>query len=169
MPITPTSSISKNYQALGIDEIANDIETAFTSVNALEATVNALPAAPTTTVVNISSAQILAMGTSPIQLLPAAGANNYYDWKLILESTGSDYTLAANLSIDCQPYGNGLVEITPYLITDTVNQTFEINSATQSQPLNQSINLTTVGAVDPTGGTGTIRAIITYTVRTFGA
>ena len=109
------------------------------------------------------------MGTNPVQLLPAVGANAYYDWKLIIESTGSDYTLAANLLIDCQPYGNGLVEITPFLITDGVNQTFEVNSATQSQPLNQSINITTVGSVDPTGGTGTLRVKIYHKTITFGA
>jgi hypothetical protein len=45
----------------------------------------------TETIVDISSAQILAMGTTPIELLPAAGVGMYYDIdKIIIESEGTD-------------------------------------------------------------------------------
>jgi hypothetical protein len=37
------------------------------------------------TIVDISSAQILAMGTSPIELLPAPGVDSYYEGKIIFE------------------------------------------------------------------------------------
>jgi hypothetical protein len=37
----------------------------------------------TETIVNISSAQILAMGTTPIELLPAPGVGKYYEFDII--------------------------------------------------------------------------------------
>jgi hypothetical protein len=42
----------------------------------------------TETIVNISSAEILAMGDTPIELLPASGVGNYYDIeKVVFEFT----------------------------------------------------------------------------------
>jgi len=189
MPITPTSTKSKNYQALGIDEIANDIETAFTSINSLETTVDNLPAAGTTTTINISSAQILAMGDTPIELLPAPGSGKYYDIeKVIIEGTGvtTAYT-SANLYFQ-QPYAVLSSSILSNLSAG--NKTFAVMSNLESAPFTstswggdlngsfgQSLSdydafpfeLTTDGGTNPTIGDGTLRAIITYTTRTFGA
>lgn len=143
----------------------------------------------TTTVVNISSAQILAMGTTPVELLPTPGAGKYYDIeKIILEYTyvttaytlgdvtrfriidsgGMQYTHSDALILtELQSCFAICDMLTPFGIVSTyeitqgygyVNSSFEIKTVND---LGQ--------ATDPTLGDGTIRAIITYTVRTFGA
>lgn len=136
--------------------------------------------AVTTTTVDITSAQILAMGSTPIELLPAAGAGKYYDVeKIILEYTHSTtaYSLVDDFlrvtystlgySIDKQVITAGLDVI---CIADS---TYSISVGNQlfSQALlpNASVDLTTDNGGNPTLGDGTIRAIVTYTLRTFGA
>ena len=51
----------------------------------------------TEVIINISSAQILSMGSSPIQLLPNAGLNKYYIFEGILEFIGNStqYSVSA--------------------------------------------------------------------------
>lgn len=174
MPITPTSTKSKQYQALGIDEIARDIETAFTAINAM-------PEAPTTTTVNISSAQILAMGSTPIELLPAAGVGKYYDIeKVIIEYTYISGTYGSIYPVfqqgDKTNYGligwDGTtfpLESCIFVINDTAigsSSGYPTNSPILT---NNPFRLTTNSGADPTGGVATLRAIITYTTRTFGA
>lgn len=176
MAITPTSTKSKQYQALGIDEIATDIETVFTAVNNLETEVNNLPAAPTTAIVNISSAQILAMGSSPIELLPAPGVGKYYDIeKIILEYTYGT-TAYSNAPQPMPSMGNFYSEIVVGFLTSTNNDVViindfgrEPNSNYQNNIINQSLTLGDYNGTNPTLGDGTLRAIITYTTRTFGA
>lgn len=135
----------------------------------------------TTTVVDISSAQILAMGSSPVELLPASGEGNYYDiHKIILEYThvSTAYSSADDLYIyqGANLYGankqlitneqSGFVILDAKNITpDTVNG-LNIHEADQ---LNSAVSLGTWNGANPTLGDGTLRAIITYTLRTFGA
>ena len=135
---------------------------------------------PKTTIVNISSAQILAMGTTPIELLPAAGAYKYYDVeKIILEYTNN--TTAYSLVDDFLrvTYSTLGYSIDKQVITAGVDalciadSTYGISVGNQlfSQALlpNASIELTTDNSANPTLGDGTLRVIITYTTRTFGA
>lgn len=187
MPITPTSTKSKQYQALGIDEIANDIETAFTAINNLEG-----GGSGTTEIVNISSAQILAMGTTPIQLLPAAGVGKYYDIdKVILEYTHvtTAYTLGTATRIRVSD-SNGMM----FFDADSAQLSEVDNNVSRLTPItvfnnaagaggseitqgyfytNDSLSLSTISdagsGVDVTLGDGTLRVIITYNLRTFGA
>ena len=175
MPITQTSLKSKNYNALGIDEIADDISNIITVVNAI-------PESPTTAIVNISSAQILAMGSSPIELLPAPGAGKYYSIdKVVLEYThiSSGYTLADLLTLS--QTSSYLTILSAAIITNSGNRAMVttkgvgsldlVNEAALSEisDINTAITLGTYGNSNPTLGNGTMRAIITYTVRTFGA
>jgi hypothetical protein len=134
----------------------------------------------TETVVDITAAQILAMGTTPIELLPAAGANKYYDVeKIILEYTNNTtaYSLVDDFlrvtystlgySIDKQVITAGMDTI---CITDS---TYSISVGNQlfSQALlpNASIELTTDNGTDPTLGDGTLRVKIYHKTVTFGA
>ena len=180
MPITPTSTKSKNYQALGIDEIANDIETVFTAVNDLETEVNNLPAAPTTTVVNISSAQILSMGSNPVELLPAAGVGKYYDIShFILEYTHvsmvydnsnfQQFEIVGDRENQYFVYNN----VSSDIILNSENRWFRYptspDSTSPSFSLNGEVSIGTNTGLNPTLGDGTLRVIITYTLRTFGA
>lgn len=138
----------------------------------------------TTAIVNISSAQILTMGTTPIELLPAPGANMHYDIdKIILEYTHvtTGYTFTGNPYLaDSGGYWtlnlydftnegantivrlNGLKDY--WAVGVTVND-FKVGY----EITNTSLRLTTDNSADPTLGDGTLRAIIKYKVRTFGA
>jgi hypothetical protein len=141
----------------------------------------------TTTVVNISSAEILAMGTSPIGLLPAPGSGKFYDYHGYLEFTyvttayflPDDAIMLGGLNsytgtfLKSNIIGNG--ENCVCFFGNTLPQETFIGS---SEPelvgnniilLNEPVVLSTWNSTNPTLGNGTLRAIITYTVRTFGA
>lgn len=159
------------------------------SVNSSEVA-NPYPA-PTTVEVDITSAQILNMGSSPIELLPAAGAGKYYEFKIILEFTNCDtYTGNSCLYID---NGGGdcykaFYDWNEVAVNVAEIHSHELGNIDVSDPdvgaasylvkrigrltntrINKPLTLTTWDLADPTLGTGTIRAIITYTTRTFGA
>lgn len=134
------------------------------------------------TTVNISSSQILSMGTSPIELLPAPGANNYYDINyIILEFTrntteyvytdspvvwigGSEFAILTEFFI------KGLapkkwVKLTP----SAINVNGDGNATWSSiHVLNENVYLQSLLTNNPTGGDGTMRAIICYRNVTFG-
>jgi hypothetical protein len=127
MPITPTSTKSKSYQALGIDEIARDIETAFDAINQLEQ--GGGGSDYTETIVNISSSQLLSLTT--IDILPPAGVNKYYEIeKVILEFTvgSTQYT------------GNGIIGI--------ANPVFAyMENGSLGSPNNWAVVLTPTGGI----------------------
>lgn len=173
MPIVQTSLKSKNYNALGIDEIADDISNIITVVNAI-------PESPTTAIVNITSAQILAMGSVGIELLPAPGVNAYYDvHKMVIEYTHN--TTAYTIADPFINFGLQLSSINSNILTQGFNQAYIVSGSAAyvdgveevvwvgNSLLNGSLGIYTWNGTDPTLGDGTMRAIITYTVRTFGA
>ncbi len=144
---------------------------------------------PTTTIVNITSAQILAMGNTPIELLPAAGANMYYDIeKVILEfavgSTAFDnlglislFYSSTGANVFSTEADNLIGDLDDLIIKTTASGSYVKGAGEQvfvpSFRKNDSLLLIATDAsgtpLDPTLGDGTLRAIITYTVRTFGA
>lgn len=137
-------------------------------------------------IVEITSAQILAMGSTPIELLPAPGAEKYYDWKVNLEYTHvtTPYSTPAN---DMMVIGGGnsyyghystfwIIEgVTNkanicYPNSDTLTSDGVLDyPASNGMEMNDSLVLTTLNGNNPTLGDGTIRAIIKYKVKTFGA
>lgn len=140
-----------------------------------------------TTTVNISSAQILAMGTSPIDLLPFPGVNKFYDiGKIILEySAGSlpfvfptsptfyidgAFDAYIDKSVLTSSFGNAVV-----VLQANVRNTITVGIGSgnvkvlyNKDILNSNLILGTTNVDNPVLGDGTLRAIITYTVRTFG-
>lgn len=148
------------------------------SVNSSEVA-NPYPA-PTTTVVNISSAQILAMGTTPIELLPAPGVGMYYDIEtVVIEFTPltTPYTTTSSQMYITQ--SNDMAYF-PTLIGNVINSQLIIPrslivfdgvtySSTYIPDQNSEVKLWNYDGDNPTLGDGTLRAIITYTIRTFGA
>ncbi len=137
---------------------------------------------PTTEVVNISSAQILALGTTPIELLPAAGANKYYDIeKIILEYThvttaytSPDLVVKSNSSLWGFIYSQLVLLAGSESSVTFVQKPMDYNStdfitAPYNSLLNTDLTIGTYDDSNPTLGDGTLRAIITYTLRTFGA
>lgn len=177
---TPENRSAQNNSTTEIYTIDDVVET-------VEA---GLPASPTTTTVNISSAQILAMGSSPIELLPAPGVGKYY----LIDSVIIEYTyvttpytqsvVGGDLLSVVQSNGSWECLFSDTILTATENKWVYLSgksSDAQDHPnqtslvfkwengTNGSLNLRAVSGGNPTDGDGTMRVIITYTERTFGA
>jgi hypothetical protein len=142
----------------------------------------------TETIVNISSAQILSMGTTPIELLPAPGAGKYYDIdKIVLESNG---TVAYTIASDAYLYiSEGMTFfLDAAILVDYVASGVPLYSIISSRSIedltpdgeyrysynaiNRAVNLeyyTDSGATNPTTGNGTLRVKIYHKTITFGA
>jgi hypothetical protein len=133
--------------------------------------------------VDISSAQILAMGTTPIDILPAPGAGKYYDFTAIVEFTaGTSYVFTGDTILlgGSDSYGGGLIN--PSFIATTNNKVAKVGHqptemvtsdateypTTWEMVLNEGIIFTALNGNDPTTGTGTIKVKIWYKLRTFG-
>jgi hypothetical protein len=177
---------------LGLNEVFDEIQA---SVNALETTVNNIPTGYTEAIINVSSAQILAMGSSPIEILPAPGAGKYYDIDgYIIEYThvSTPYTLGtvtavALVSSDTLRY----IFIDASILTETINTYTRVSDdnfwtiyPNGGSPASNRINLGYTGVntgvnlytlnnsntpVNPTLGNGTMRIKVYYKEITFGA
>lgn len=136
----------------------------------------------TETIVNISSAQILAMGDTPIELLPLSGSSKYYDIPYIIIEyvrVSSHYTLTEVLKVT----GGAVLLIDPALITSGAsNQAIIVYnspylttsiagafSITSKLSFNLGLYLTTSDSENPTVGSGTLRVKIYHKTITFGA
>jgi hypothetical protein len=144
-----------------------------------------------TTVVDISSSQILNMGTTPIELLPASGENKYYDIEsIILESNQPQYDLGG--VNDFIKVTMGFIELTISrelleangLPRVTVLRNFLVQSAWSNYPtfdtsyrpnnhdsIQTNVNMIlflTENPTNPENCNGTLRAIIKYKIKTFG-
>lgn len=158
------------------------------SVNSSEVA-NPYPA-PSTITVNITptltsysdgraavASGILAMGSTPIELLPAPGVGLYYDIeKIVLEyaHVSTAYTSANNFKVISSVNFWDLGYLIKDVITNADNNIGfvdlnDYNNTMGIVNLNEGVKITFQGATNPTLGDGTLRAIITYTVRTFGA
>lgn len=138
----------------------------------------------TYTEVAVSSAQILAMGSTPIELLAAPGADNYYEVdKVRLEythvTTGYTYTdeIVLQINSNAKFIKQILGTTNRWLVISDLNGTEGVVSApvgadiipSYGEQLNKGLYLNTYNGTNPTLGDGTLRAIITYRVRTFGS
>jgi hypothetical protein len=136
----------------------------------------------TEVVINVSSAQILEMGKTPIQLLPNAGLNKYYVFEGVLEFTAGDiqYNFSPEL-LFCIYYNASFNKAGSHFITDILQSKYNSVTPFSSIPnvgsngyqngifLNSSVLLSTQKNNNPTSGTGTIRIVLRYKVKTFGA
>jgi hypothetical protein len=143
-------------------------------------------------IVNISSAQILAMGDTPIELLPAPGENKYYDIeKIVFEYTfnsipyeGARFIRMVGGYESSWLSGEFYFDLSNgVLIHNSHGDIHKYDSQSDSQiiitrksnSINESISLQAgdedgleFSASNPTNGDGALRAIIKYKVRTFG-
>lgn len=188
MTIVQTSLKSKNYNALGIDEIADDITNIITILNSI--ILYGLPVAAdgvtiigagtvgdpliavgggTTTTVDISSAQILNWGAANTLLLTELSGNTYYDIeKIIYEFTfdSTVYTWNDDININYKNIDGVFASVASRSLNSLITST-DVSIDTEYTYCCQGLYLN--ANLSPTLGDGTIRAIITYTVRTFGA
>jgi len=138
--------------------------------------------------VEITDTDMSTLGSSGgVVLLDAPGANNYYEWKVVLEYTydgANPYTLASDAILvgELNEYNGGIIKST--LITkavNTVGMTSSFSSDEQAtiaatelpvtnvEALNEPLSVTTWDGNNPAGsGTGTILAKVWYKVKTFG-
>lgn len=133
------------------------------------------------TEVDISSAEILAMGTTPVELLPAPGVGEYYDIdKIIFEynHNTSAYTVISELLIS----GLGLngfdsyIWIAQSILSQGANVVTVINPNVHEGSSGSALGGNFVGTDsveftslnNPTDGDGTLKVKIWYRIMTFG-
>lgn len=137
----------------------------------------------TETIVDISSEEILAMGTTPIELLPAAGVGKYYDInKMLFEFTYGNTVYAID-GVDPEyitfsgAASGAVASISPDVIISPnnyyliINNTF-LDSNLQLQgnyTLDQPLTMTTGNGQNFINGDGTLRVKIYHKTITFGA
>lgn len=141
------------------------------------------PAFYTETIVNISSAQILNMGSSPIELLPQPGANKYYDIeKIIFEFTqGTDtYSNNDNYQISTSITGNQIAIIEKWFMCNGYDEILILhpNNAVYKDSASNALFSTPMGLnnaivfgfayMSGTGDLGTLRVKIYHKTITFG-
>lgn len=179
--LTTESGISIEGGSLHVynDELKVHLNGALKTV----ATTDIVPTSYTETIVNISSAQILAMGSSPVELLPAPGAGKYYDIdKVILEYTHVTTAYSATDEYVDFNYGNlpfcsltsliGISSNNAQIVNSLVNNYDSITVGglvVINTPINQSVIFGTLSGNDPTLGDGTLRVKIYHKTITFGA
>jgi hypothetical protein len=133
----------------------------------------------------IATSGILGMGSVPVEILPAPGANKYYEYFGYAEYTynTTQYNIAAGDNpciVGENSYGGTIVErpfftgtsnhvfrfsINSMQTTDTSNEDYQM---VYKQDLNERVILTTFLGNDPTAGDGTILVKIWYKIKTFG-
>lgn len=138
--------------------------------------------------VDITSPEILAMGTSPITLLPAPAADEYYEFKITFEYTfvSAWYELGATDDVMISGPSYAGAKLLRYLIEDAgvggVNKVITMSSdasavetaynagfvTSYGSTCGTPILLSTLLGNDPTLGDGTIKAKIWYNIKTFG-
>jgi hypothetical protein len=121
---------------------------------------------------------ILAMGTSPIELLPQPGANKYYDWYAIVEYTFNTegYSVLSNYVLGTSnTFEGGTIQLN-FLGTENIACILRPSPSVVSPEatyfgvqMNDSIVFTTWGSDNPTLGDGTMRVKIYHKTITFGA
>lgn len=139
----------------------------------------------TTVVVPVSSAQILAMGGSPITLLSSPGAGKYY----VINRVTLEYTFNTTpytFSVSPTFYLDGCFDsyIDRALLTTSTNSvatisgnlrnTYQVGSGsgsvsvkTNRDILNANLIMGTPNGDNPTAGDGTMNVIIEYKIVTF--
>lgn len=124
---------------------------------------------------------ILSMGSSPIPLLPAPGANMYYDYTMKLEFLAGGTAYSAGIfnikvgeTLAFASIHKGLISGGDKVTFATMAQSIYngADSGTYvSYPFstNTAITMTTTSGANPTLGTGTMKITITYMTKTIGA
>lgn len=122
--------------------------------------------------VNVTSAEILTVGATPKELLPALGASKYYDWYAYVEYNFGTiaYSMASGFSMQ-----QGTVNKIPFgtLGINTQNAVAIVRPIPGSNTgfgflPNQPLLLGTLTNADPTNGDGTLRIKLYYKIKTFG-
>jgi hypothetical protein len=121
------------------------------------------------TEVSFAFAQIRAMGTTPLELLVAPGAGKYNSIDSIIQEykhVGTPYTAATASLIIIEQGAVSFNSIDIAQLTASVSSSAYLTPSTTQTPLNTALTATTDDASDLTLGTGTLKFIISYKIRT---
>jgi hypothetical protein len=126
---------------------------------------------PSYTAVTITSAQTLTLFSSPVEILPDPGVNNYYDAKFIAEYhhgttsyTGRTLTITDNSGSNVYP----LMAFGPVVILTGDTVAISDSTTTGAGFIPNSPLYVKMLQFDPVGGDGEIIIKIWYTIRTMG-
>jgi hypothetical protein len=117
--------------------------------------------------VTITSGETLTLFSSPVEILPAPGANKYYDFKVYFEYTYNSSPYTSN-TLHLVDNTNKRVS-KEFYIEGSDNVILVSNMDTQSNLTTVNSNLllgTTLS--DPTGGDGSLKVKIYYNILDFG-
>jgi hypothetical protein len=121
-----------------------------------------------TKVVDVSSAEILTMGTTPVELLPSPGAGKYYEIESILTKYTHVTTAYDFLSALSFLFGGNAIAFIEQMINIASNSVKKsLETTLTASLLNSSFYLSTQDSSDPILGDGTLQVIIKYKVNTF--
>lgn len=120
------------------------------------------------TAITITSSQILSAYTTPVEILPSPGVNNYYDAKYISEFTYNTSGITGGTAVITD---SGLTQ--NYTISPLSNMTEDRISILTNTDNGSTLRMNSpmyfyVFGADPTGGDGEFLIKIWYTIRTFG-
>ena len=121
------------------------------------------------TEVSFTFAQIRAMGTTPLVLLTAPGAGMYNDISGITQQykhVGVAYTAATASTVDLKIGSVVVCQNAISQLTTSVSSVIFCQISASETLLNTAITATTNDASDLTLGTGTLKFIISYKIRT---
>lgn len=140
-----------------------------------------------TTAVEVSSVEILNLGSRPVVLLPSPGDNNYYAIKSVRVEyfdKGTPYTVgtASNPYIFITTNSTSNMFLQKAFITTSGDKAFHfthfeggldttnvLNYQYNGTSINKAIELKTWGNVNPTLGNGILRFVFNYTIEKLGA
>jgi hypothetical protein len=116
----------------------------------------------------VTSAQTLTLFTLPVEILPAPGANKYYDFKVYFEYTyNTTPYVSGRLSI-VDNTGKAITNEFDIESTENVILVSSMDSVTNVfSTVNSNLRLKQALA-DPTGGNGSLKIKIFYNIVNFG-
>jgi hypothetical protein len=140
-------------------------ETKNITVDALSESING-DSSWNTVIVNVSSAELLAINTTPKTILAAPGAGKYHEYEARAEYDYNTvaYTVSGGGSLYLNQ-GSKDCYFPQTMISQTEN-TAAVGTNYGFHKMNTAITLTS--DANPTSGNGTFRIILRYRVRTFG-
>jgi hypothetical protein len=114
--------------------------------------------------INVSSAELLTVFSSPVTILPLLGVGKYYDFKFYGEYKYE--TVAYDIS-GVRLIDDNTTQISPSISINQTNDTVVISYGLVNPSIvNSSIRL--YGSSDPTVGDGTVKIKIWYNIVDFG-
>ena len=114
--------------------------------------------------INVSSAELLTIFSSPVTILPAPGVDKYYDFKVYVEY---NYETVVYDITNVRLVDDNNIQISPAIpVNQTSDKVVVYYGLFSTSTVNSSIRL--YSSSDPTVGDGTVKIKISYNIVDFG-